>query len=445
MFRKLAVLLKQSEAGYALAVYRIAFGLLMAFSLLRFMAKGWVEDCYIAPSFHFTYQYFHWIKPILWPEWTMYGIVGLGVVSALSIAVGFYYRIAAITFFLVFSYLELIEQSWYLNHYYFISVVAFLLCWFPADHRWSYRAWRSQKPLGSISAVYTTALKLQISLVYFYAGLAKLNYDWLVQALPLKIWLKARIDLPVLGDLLAYDSTAYFFSYAGAAYDLSIAFLLWNKRTRPIAFIGVLLFHTTTAVLFQIGMFPWIMIMGSLIFIEDGQWRQWYSRLKGKPIQHVNHDTPAYSVPKWLLIVLVAHFSVQVFLPLRKWGYSENQHWTERHFRFGWNVMLIEKNGFIRFKVKDPASKRTYTEYPSDYLSITQENKMAYQPDMIWQFAKYLEEKYRLLGIESVEVYVDNKVTYNRRPSQVFIPDSIDVVKLSEDAIYDFVAPLESY
>jgi len=41
-----------------LAAFRIAFGALMLFAVARFVARGWVQELYLAPSFHFTYHSF---------------------------------------------------------------------------------------------------------------------------------------------------------------------------------------------------------------------------------------------------------------------------------------------------------------------------------------------------------------------------------------------------
>jgi hypothetical protein len=45
-------------------------------------------------------------------------------------------------------------------------------------------------------------LKLLLAIVYVYAGLAKLNSDWLLEAMPLKIWLPNNSNLPLIGSLL---------------------------------------------------------------------------------------------------------------------------------------------------------------------------------------------------------------------------------------------------
>src|SRR5690606_32479986 len=111
-------------------------------------------------------------------------------------------------------------------------------------------------------------IKLLLGIVYFYAGLAKLNSDWLFRAMPLKIWLPSKYDLPLLGALMHQEWVHYAFSWSGMLYDLSIPVLLLWKRTRLAASILVIIFHVMTRVLFPIGMFPFIMIVSALIFFE---------------------------------------------------------------------------------------------------------------------------------------------------------------------------------
>ena len=60
---------------------------------------------------------------------------------------------------------------------------------------------------------------------------------------------------------------AYAMSWAGAFFDLTIiGWLLW-RRTRLWAFLAAAVFHLLTWLLFpQIGVFPWLMMGGALIF-----------------------------------------------------------------------------------------------------------------------------------------------------------------------------------
>ncbi|MFB6258368.1 MAG: HTTM domain-containing protein, partial [Flavobacteriales bacterium] len=47
-----------------LSVLRIIFGLLMAGSMVRLWAKGWVEELYIRPEMHFSYYGFEWVRSL---------------------------------------------------------------------------------------------------------------------------------------------------------------------------------------------------------------------------------------------------------------------------------------------------------------------------------------------------------------------------------------------
>jgi hypothetical protein len=108
---------------------------------------------------------------------------------------------------------------------------------------------------GSVPRWCVDALKLLVFILYFYAGLAKLNSDWFLQALPLKIWLPARNDMPLIGRLFNQEWVPYVFSWFGCIYDLTIVFLLLNQKTRVFAYLTVVAFHLMTALLFPIGMF----------------------------------------------------------------------------------------------------------------------------------------------------------------------------------------------
>ncbi|NJL75836.1 MAG: HTTM domain-containing protein [Saprospiraceae bacterium] len=86
--------------------------------------------------------------------------------------------------------------------------------------------------------------------------------------MPLAIWLPTKADFPILGSLFAQPLTAHLFSWFGAIYDLTIPFFLLNTYTRPFAYIAVITFHVLTKMLFNIGLFPWIMIFSTLIFFS---------------------------------------------------------------------------------------------------------------------------------------------------------------------------------
>src|SRR6201985_1666398 len=184
-----------------LAVLRIAFGVIMLISALRFILKGWISAYYIKPVFHFTFYGFGWVRS-LGPV-GMYLLFAVLILSALLIILGLFYRAAISIYFLCFTYVELIDKTTYLNHYYFVSIMAFLMILVPANRYYSVDVLRKAKLItNSIPTWCINIFKLQLLLVYFFAGVSKLNYDWLIAAMPLKIWLPASSHLPIIGGLL---------------------------------------------------------------------------------------------------------------------------------------------------------------------------------------------------------------------------------------------------
>ncbi|MEP1490129.1 MAG: HTTM domain-containing protein [Algibacter sp.] len=433
---KLAFLYKETSI-LPLAIFRMAFGFLMAFSMVRFMYNGWIEDCYIKPDFHFTYQFFDWIKPF--DSLSMYAIVSFCALSALFIGLGFLYRISTLLFFITFTYLELIEKAWYLNHYYFVSLVAFLLLLVPAQSRFSLDAKFNPKIKRSEVPSWTIIIfKLQLCTVYFFGGIAKLKSDWLLEAQPLKIWLNARTDMPLIGGLFEYDITPFLFSWSGMLYDLTIPFLLWTKKTRPMAYVLVVVFHILTYALFNIGMFPWLMIFGSLVFITNQEWQKIRTLFYKKPV--IEKQISSYKTKSITLPFLIAFFVFQFLFPLRHFVLTDHVLWTENGMRFAWHVMIMEKNGFAEFTVIDKETNKRWKEYPSQRLSSIQEKQMSFQPDMIWQYAQFLKGKYEAKGFKTISIYVNSKVSLNGRPSKTFIDFKKNLVKIkSIDEIYDYV------
>ena len=251
-----------------LVIFRIAFGALLFLSTLRFILKGWVSQMYILPKFYFPYYGFEWVKPFSGNG--MYLLFYVLLFCAALIVVGLFYRIAITVFFTLFTYVELIDKTNYLNHYYFVSIMCFILIFAPANKSFSLDNKLLKKAeVLFIPKFYVVIIQLQLFLVYLFAGIAKINYDWLIDAQPLKIWLPAFSHFYAIGNYLEQNWVAYLFCWFGCIYDLSIGFLLFYKRTTHIAYIFVLIFHLATALFFNIGMFPYVMITITIIFFKE--------------------------------------------------------------------------------------------------------------------------------------------------------------------------------
>ncbi len=387
------------------------------------MYLGWIEDHYAHPFFHFKYFGFEWVN--VPSSQMLYLMHILMILAALGIMLlqGWLYRASAIAFFVLFSYTELIDLTYYLNHYYFVSIISFLLIFSPAHISPFYPVKTQQIPRIALLII-----QIHIAILYVYAGLAKINYDWLIQALPLKIWVPAHDQLPLIGPIFTWQITPYLFSWFGMLYDTFIILFLLYKPTRKWAYITVIIFHTLTGIMFQIGVFPLVMIGITLIFFSD-EWQQKWIR-RWIPLRH--KKTPL--IPRKKFTPLLHSFYIlfvlfQLVFPWRYVLYSGNLFWTEEGYRFSWRVMLMEKAGTATFYVKDTQTGREGVVVNSEFLNPHQEKQMSFQPDMILQFAHFLGNYYEKMGVHKPEVRAEVYVTLNARPSQLLIDPKRDLMK----------------
>jgi len=427
---------KKDTQAAPLAVFRVLFGFMMFLSIVRFWMNGWIEKLYIQPKFFFSYYGFEWVKPIGDYTYLLFIICGI---AALFVALGYKYRIAIIVFFLSFTYIELMDKTTYLNHYYFISCVGFLMIFLPANAYFSIDAYKNPNKAFQLVPQWTIdSIKLMLGIVYFYAGLAKLNSDWLFKAMPLKIWLPSKYDLPFLGDLMQQSWVHYTFSWSGALYDLAIPFLLLYKRTRWFAFALVVIFHVMTRILFPIGMFPYIMIVSTLIFFGTGFHRK-IIRFISKLLR-IDYSkmvaltqTKKYRFKRNIALPILAVFFVfQLVFPWRYLAYPNELFWTEEGYRFSWRVMLMEKAGYAQFKIKNTETGEQFLVDNTDFLTPFQEKQMSTQPDFILQYAHFLGEHFEAQGHENIAVYAESYVALNGRLSQPYVDPNVDLMKQRE-------------
>lgn len=397
-------------------------------SALRFLLNDWVELFFGRPNFFFPFTNFEFVKvlPLPW----MYGAFIAMTLLGFMIAVGFLYRFATVFYFLIFTYVELIDVTNYLNHYYLVSLLVLILAFLPLNRRASIDVllWPHiyTEKIG-VHALYW--LRIQVGLVYFFAGLAKASSDWLFHAQPLTIWLRSRVETPIIGPLLEYRETAYVMSWAGFLFDTTIVFwLLWPK-TRKIAYVVLVGFHASTGLLFNIGMFPWIMIVAATVFFSP----QWptaalnWARSKFTSSSNYLEARAGNSldVPLHTLIFIGAWCLFQAVFPLRTHLYGGNVLWHEQGMRWSWRVMVREKNGSISYRVvsEDGRQQRVSSRR---YLTSHQAREMSGQPDLIAKLGQHIGRQYGA----NVSVFVDAKVSLNGRKPVFLIDPQKDLMDL---------------
>jgi vitamin K-dependent gamma-carboxylase len=410
----------------SLAVVRMALGLVGLGSVARVAAYGWVDSLYAGPRHRFTYLGFGWVpQPTVDQMWAV--LAALALASA-GLVLGWRTRASAVLFVVAFAWIELIDATTYLNHYWFLTLVGALAVAAPLGRALSLDARRAGGP-STVAVGWVWLLRFQVAVVYVFAGLAKLQPDWLVQALPLELWVPARAGVPGLGRLVGLDAVPHVFAVLGAAFDcLVVPLLLW-RRTRFAAWLVLVAFHVCTWALFPIGVFPWLMIAAATLFFEPDWPRRLLAR-RGRPLA-VPRVREVRRSP--LLIGLAGLWVVvQLALPLRHLAYPGDARWTGQGYRLAWNVLLVEKAGSVTFLVHEPSTGRRWVADPARLYTPTQLRVMATEPDLIHQAAIAIAAEEQADG-RAVEVRVEAWVSLNARPAAPLIDPSVDLAAEPRD------------
>ena len=422
---------------YTLVWLRIAIGLLGAGDIL---GNGIYYHWYLNAYAGFTFRYFgfEWVYPLPEPFLSLYFMLGFWL--GIAVALGWRFRLTAPLFALAFTYLFLLEKAHYLNHAYLFTWLAWLMAFSPAwregslDVRRDPTQWTPSVPKWDVYV-----FPLLMGLVYFFGGVNKITYDWLIEAMPLHMWLERRAGMPVLGPLFALKQTAYVMAWGGMLLDLLAPFILLHRQLRWVALGFLLFFHAANHLIFNIGIFPYLsLVLTSMFFAPDWplrfvrwlavrnrrvrRWRaQWMAHLHGyPPVRLTPHLRPA------ALVLLVA---LHVFLPLRNYLFGSDVNWTEEGHRYSWRMMLRSKQGSGYYRIVDPATGQAEVVRPADSLDQRQYTKLVTHPDMILQYAHYLRDL-RMQQGRQVQVYGNFRVRLNGRQSQVYIDPEADLATI---------------
>ena len=174
--------------GASLAIFRICLGCAMIFECWFYLsptAEGpsITTLFFVQSKVNFSYQFFSWVRPLPDP-WIYLHIGMIGVTGAL-VALGLFYRVASVLMAVLFTWLFLLEETLYLNHFYLMSLMCWLMVLMPATQCWSVDQWRRARnqpktPTTEIPFWPVFLLRSTMFIVYFYAGIAKLHGDWMI-------------------------------------------------------------------------------------------------------------------------------------------------------------------------------------------------------------------------------------------------------------------------
>jgi hypothetical protein len=412
----------------SLVFFRIFFGAMMTYHVYAMIFKGWIAPLYIQPEMHFTYPGFGWVQP--WPGQGMFLHFHVMGIAAIALTVGSCYRFATLVLAVGMAHVMLIEKAFYLNHYYLMTLLCGLMVVLPAHRACSVDAWlRPALCAQTCPAWCLWLLRFQIALPYFYGGLAKLEPDWL-EGYPLGMWLNRRADLMWLKVLLGWKWTPILFSDAGLLIDLLVVPLLLWRPTRWPAYLVAITFHLMNSSLFEIGIFPWLMMGATLMFFPPDWPRRLVSRIPG--IAPRIEAPVALPVRRRMATVclLGAYVGWQALFPFRCLAYPGRAIWTEEGHHFAWHMMLREKDVGIRFYVRDPQTGTGGVVDVRSFLSSRQLSRMAKDSDMILTFVHFLRDHFVQHGKGRLQIRVLALVSLNGRKPQLMIDPNIDYARV---------------
>ncbi len=427
------IILKQFEEidNSQLVIFRVFFGLLIFAESIGAILTGWVRRALVESEFNFTLIGLEWLQPL--DGNGMYFYFGLMGLCGIGVTLGLYYRASIGLFTILWTMVYWMQKSFYNNHYYLLILLCFVMLIVPANRYFSLDTKR-RSDLSSLTCPRWSinVFILLLLIVYTYASLHKFYPGWLDGDF-IALTFKAKEGYPIIGEILQEPWLQKVVVYGGIVFDGTIIPLLLFKRTRKFAFIISLFFHLFNSAVFQIGIFPYLMICSSVFFFPPETIRGIFFKKK-QALNLPPTQVDSLSVQqKMLAIGFIFFFIVQILLPLRHHRYEGNVFYTEEGHRLAWRMMLRSKSGTVRFKVNEVGQDSVWTVNPRTYVTSKQARAMAGKPDMIWQMAQYLERKYQEEGINDIEVRADVFVRLNRGKRKRQIDPETDLTSVPWD------------
>lgn len=405
-----------------LIVFRWMFGLLIFLESAGAIATGWVRENMVEPSFSFTFIGFEFFNEVLLgPQ--MYAFYAIMSVFGIMVMVGYRYRLAMVSFSIMWTITYLMQKTSYNNHYYLLVLLSWWMCLLPANRYASLDVKQGHvKPEFNMHAWHRWSLVALMAIAYIYGSIAKIYPDWL-EATFIRRAFTHRYQTPWIADIFNANWFHYFISYTGILFDLLIVPALLWRRTRWLAVVASFFFHIFNSAVFHIGIFPYLSLAFLVFFFPSTSIRAFW--LSSKPLRL--NQTVRY--PKYagrIVVGVVFFLMINIALPLRHHWIDSNVFWTEEGHRMSWRMMLRSKSGYISYTVKNAENGDYIPVKLNDYLTEKQIRTLPTHPDMIWQFAQHLKRKFQEQDI-AVEVYANAHVGLNGRAYSAFTDPSIDL------------------
>ncbi|XP_033926481.1 LOW QUALITY PROTEIN: vitamin K-dependent gamma-carboxylase [Melopsittacus undulatus] len=432
-------LLHRPSDPAALGAFRAAFGLLMVLDVPQERGMALLDRRFLDGLEICRFPLLPMLRPL--PLDGMYLLYSVMLLGALGMMLGCWYRLSCVAFLCPYWYVLLLDKTSWNNHSYLYGLLAFQLTFMGADRYGSVDGlFRPHKRNAHVPLWNYTLLRAQIFLVYFIAGLKKLDMDWVSgysMGSLARHWLFAPFRL-----VLSEQSTSLLVVHGGGLLlDLSAGFLLLLDATRPIALIFVTYFHCMNSQLFSIGMFPYTMLVSNGLFCHPA----WPRRLLAQCPRWLRGGLPSTRPPRpspdchygargglRLRQHLAAAFTVlyvleQLFLPYSHFITQGYNNWTNGLYGYSWDMMVHSRfHQHVKITYQDGLTGDVGYLKPGVF---TQSRRWKDHADMLKQYAVCLSQLLPRYNISQPQIYFDIWVSINDRFQQRLVDPRVDVVR----------------
>ncbi|XP_043392183.1 vitamin K-dependent gamma-carboxylase isoform X1 [Chelonia mydas] len=447
-WHRFVCLLNRPTDPASLGVFRFLFGLLMALDIPQERGLSYLDHKYLDGLEVCRFPLVNFLEPL--PLDWMYLLYAVMLLGALGIMLGCCYRLSCLLFMLPYWYVFLLDKTAWNNHSYLYGLLGFQLTLMDANRYWSIDGLRDPRKRNAHVPLWNyTVLRMQIFIVYFIAGIKKLDADW-VEGYSMgslsRHWLFDPFKL-----VLSEEMTNLLVVHGGGlVLDLTAGYLLFFDTTRPAALVFVSYFHCMNSQLFSIGMFSYTMLATSPLFCSP----DWPRRLGARFPACLRRLLPSLEPPQpseacvyggperkgrgrgergpGLRQKLGALFTVlyvleQFFLPYSHFITQGYNNWTNGLYGYSWDMMVHSRSHqHVKITYRDGVTGELGYLNPGVF---TQSRRWKDHADMLKQYAACLSQLLLNYNVSQPEIYFDVWVSINDRFQQRLFDPQVDIVR----------------
>uniref|UniRef100_A0A1B6CFW1 Vitamin K-dependent gamma-carboxylase n=1 Tax=Clastoptera arizonana TaxID=38151 RepID=A0A1B6CFW1_9HEMI len=434
----------------SLGVARILFGMLMFIDTLEERGLSDADIKWGDPKLC-RFPLFNFLKPFPL-EW-MCLIYFLMAVGSIGIMLGAYFKQSCLIFLVPYWYLFFLDKTAWNNHTYMYGLLSILFYFSSANHFWSIDGYYAKVQNDSHVPLWNYAiLRFQQFILYFIAGLKKMDQDWIFGYSMSNLSQHWIFD-PFLYFLTRQQIDFWIVHIFGFLLDLTIAFWLYFDQTRPFALIALGLFHFMNSRIFSIGMFPYVCLAMMPLFCYS-DWARKLSRYVSENIckeQPSKNDICIYQEvekengftntqkPKeksnkcnWKYkltsVFIIFYCSIQGFLPYSHFITKGYNNWTNGLYGYSWDMMVHSWDTVLL--VVRIVDKDTGEEHFLDPEAWVNTDKWSKHGDMLIQYAQCIQNNIQneVNGMSNISINVDVWCSLNKRFQQRMYNPKIDLL-----------------